>query len=119
MTLALVVPMGMNGVALSTLVSTLVVDILVVQPKAGRIYGFSFLSYYRVAALPSAVACIPMLIACYGVERFLAPHSLLNIACLELIGCIAFACSFLLFGMSHGERTYYWNRISGVLRHRA
>jgi O-antigen/teichoic acid export membrane protein len=116
MTLALVIPLGMNGVALATLLSTLVVDIIVVQPKAGRKYGFTFLYYYRATALPSVMACIPMMAAFYASERFLAPRSLLSIAWLELLGCAVFACSFLIIGMNPAERGYYWERVSRTLR---
>jgi O-antigen/teichoic acid export membrane protein len=116
MTLALVVPLGMNGVALATLLSTLVVDIMIVQPKAGRIYGFSFFSYYRAAAWPSLVASVPMLAAVHFAGRFLAPHSLLNIAALELAGCVVFVLAFVALGMNAAERRYYWDRVSRVLR---
>ncbi len=115
MTLALVVPMGMNGVALATLLSTLAVDIMVVQPKAGRKYGFTFLSYYRTALLPSAVACVPMLAAFFAAEHFVAPRSLHSIAGLELLGCMVFAASFAVLGMNAAERGYYWERISRML----
>ena len=117
MTLALVIPLGMNGVALATLLSTLAVDIMVVQPKAGHKYGFTFFSYYHAAAWPSIVACVPMLAAFHVAGRFfLAPHSLLNIAWLELVGCVVFALSFVSLGMNRAERGYYWERVSRILR---
>jgi O-antigen/teichoic acid export membrane protein len=116
MTLAFVVPLGINGVALATLLSTLVVDIMIVQPKAGLIYGFNFISYYRVAAWPSLVASVPMLAAIHFAGRFLAPHSLLNIAVLELAGCVVFALAFVVLGMNAAERRYYWDRVSRLPR---
>ncbi|WP_295582928.1 oligosaccharide flippase family protein [uncultured Lamprocystis sp.] len=111
MTLAMVVPFGINGVALATLISTVVVDMGIVQPKAARMYRLTFSSYYRAAVLPSALACIPMLVTFHFAEQFLQPHSLRNIAFIEALGTLVFLGSFLLFGMNAQERRYYWERL--------
>jgi O-antigen/teichoic acid export membrane protein len=115
-TLALVVPLGMNGVALATLLSTLVIDIMVVQPKAGRKYDFPFFLYYRTVAWPSMLACLPMLLSFYVLQQYLLPRSLPAIAVIELIGGCVFVCSFVAFGMNGVERRYYRDRLCRFLR---
>jgi len=110
LTLTLVLRMGLPGVALATLVSSLIVDVAFIQRQAGRHYGISLPSFYRHALWPSIPGCALMIYALWCLEFAIAPTSLVAIALLEAIGCGVFAVGFVIFGLDEEERRYFVGR---------
>jgi len=119
LTLVMVVPLGINGVALATLLASTLIEAGVICPRACRTYHLSIFAFYRTALLPSVVPCALMLGAVWALQQVLPPTALWRIAVLELGACLVFAASFGLLGLSAKERAYYGERITAMLRRRS
>ncbi len=111
LTLALVIPFGIPGVALATCVSSAVVCVLFIQSKAGRLYNFPTHRFYIKVVLPSFVPCVLMIGALWLCEKVMPPTHLWRIALLEIVGGCVFAAAFYLLGLNAKERSYYNGRV--------
>ena len=118
LTLLLIRWYGLMGVALATLISSAIVDIGLVQPKANRSTGISFMRFYSSSVLPSVIPVLVMYASLLGIVRVYPPDSLLAIALIEAVACLVFFGAFLLLGLKKDERTYILNKIRRV-RNRA
>jgi len=118
LTLVMVVPLGINGVALATLLASTLIEAGVICPRACRTYHLSVFTFYRTTLLPSLAPCALMLGALWALQLVLPPTALWRIAVLELAACAVFAAGFYTMGLSAKERTYYFERLAAMLRRR-
>lgn len=118
LTVVLIRDFGLNGVALASLIAgatsslaTLSYTTHVLHLSPWRTYG---------PALASALPCGVMLLAFTGVKWLIrsagaTETSLLQVALMEVVGCVAFFVAFYLLGCSQQERRYYREKVAGPL----
>lgn len=102
LSLLLVGPMGLEGVALATLVATLIVDIVVVLRAACSLYSVTLPGYLRRVVLPLALPSLLQLGALYGVSRL----DIDNLLLLLLWGgatAVLFLIAFGVFSLEKSE----------------
>lgn len=114
LTLALVRPLGIAGVALATLVAQCAVQFLFIQRRAGEVYGVTRSQFYRGTLSPS----IPGSVACVGAiaagSVALPPTSLPAIAGLLAWGGLCFGAAFWFAGLSRDDRAYFAGRLRAL-----
>jgi O-antigen/teichoic acid export membrane protein len=111
LSLILVVQMGLEGVALATLIATLVIDIVVVLRAACSLYEISLLDYFRRVIFPLTLPTLLQLAALYGMSR-LKTESIWVL--LLLGGCTAllFLVAFGFFSLEKSERELIKKKLS-------
>jgi O-antigen/teichoic acid export membrane protein len=115
LTLLLVRPYGLNGVAFASLFSGVAAAAASVL-FAARALNISFLPVFGPALYSTLMPLIPMFAVIAGLQwtfralGFEEPH-LLMVAVEEGAGCLAFFAAFYLFGCSAKERGYYREKI--------
>jgi len=115
LSILLLQPLGIEGVALATFLVQFPLFVFVVQPRALKIFGVRQLSFYRDTILPSLVPVLLMaglLILLQIVDPW---ESLLTVAVFEVLGIGLFAFSFWWLGFSPKERSYFREKILGRL----
>ena len=118
LTFSLVRPLGIAGVALATLISTLVIDVFVVQRRAGRLHQIGLVAFYRTCVWPSVVPALVMVAVVKAGEAVLPSDSLVTVAVLEGLACLVFAAAFWRIGLDAEERAYYREKVLRVARGR-
>lgn len=116
MTIWLVQTWQIFGVAFATLVSSAVVDILLVQRRACQTTGLSQARFYWETVGPSLFPAIIMGLAIKFLIRMIPPVSLASIAIVEIIACLVFFSVFYFSGLSTKERSYFAAKFSGLYR---
>jgi len=101
--IALARPLGLVGVAVGTLVSTVVVDVLYVVGLSCRIYGIGYRSYIAQVVLPVAPACASLAGTVILLGRSMDLHRLHNVAGCALCGIVVYAAVFFLTGLNSDE----------------
>ena len=114
LTLILIRLYGLMGVALATLISSAVVDMGLVQPRANRSTGISFVRFYSSSVMPSVIPVLIMYGSLLGIVRIYPPTSLVAIALIEAFACLVFFGSFLLFGLKKDERSYIIDKVRNI-----
>ncbi|MDK2972915.1 MAG: hypothetical protein PWP23_2670 [Candidatus Sumerlaeota bacterium] len=109
LTLILIRPMGINGVALATLISAAIFQSGMILRKTSQLHKIGVFDFYRSALWPSIPGALLMLVGFWSLERFLPPTSLLNIFVLELLVCLLFIPGFLL-ALGKADRQYFLSR---------
>ena len=99
-TLLLVRPFGLLGVAMGTLISTLVVDVGWVSVFACRLYQVRYRDYWRAALLPA----VPQIAITLLLVRGYPPSSLFAVLLYTLPGVAAYLGAFWMAGLSADER---------------
>jgi O-antigen/teichoic acid export membrane protein len=69
----LIQPLGLNGVALATLLATFAVEVLVIIPRACRARGVTLWTFYRRALWPTLPPLAPALAVAWGLGRLQPP----------------------------------------------
>lgn len=116
LTIALVHPLGLAGVAGATLGAQLVVQLLVVQRRAGALYGLSMREFYWKSLWPSVPGTVCCVAGMWLGGMVLPPTSLLRVAVLLAVGGVCFVPGFWFLGLSGAEREYYGGRLRLVFQ---
>jgi len=111
LTLLLVKPMGIAGVALATLVSTFFVETCFIQRRANRQYNFSIFGFYKDTLWPSIPGLILAVAAVWILDFFVKPTSLISLVFFEMYVCIIFVAGFVTMGLNAKERSYYYSKV--------
>ena len=90
----LVRPLGLAGVALGTLIAVLLIDVLVVVPRALAAHALSGRAYLREAIVPSAVAGAAQAAVTAVGQILVDPQGLFAIALVAAPGVVAFAAIY-------------------------
>ncbi|MFN8525926.1 MAG: oligosaccharide flippase family protein [Chloroflexota bacterium] len=104
LTLILVQPYGLSGVALGTLVPTVIESWLVMLPYAVRTIGVRASDLIRQVLVPSFGALVPLLAVQYGMKWLLEPSTLVGFSAILSAGVAAYAVAYLAFGVCSLER---------------
>lgn len=108
--------LGMSGVALGTLVATLLVDVGVIVALARRAYGIGYRVYARDVFGPSILAGAVSVAAMLGLKSLVPPGNLPAVLGEGMAGGVVFVAAFLAVGLSRDERASaraWWARRRG------
>ncbi|MBI1290659.1 oligosaccharide flippase family protein [bacterium] len=118
LTIALVRPFGLAGVAFATLVAQLLTQLCLIQLKAGRLYNLPMTEFYWRSLWPSVPGSATSILGMWLAAQIMPPTSLLRIAILMAIGGAAFLPGFWLLGLRKDEREYLGGRLKLVFKRR-
>jgi O-antigen/teichoic acid export membrane protein len=111
LSLALVRPLGVTGVALGTLIPTSIECFVFIMPHTMRILNISGRRMITEAFLPALLPAVPMIIVVYLLQALIPISSWLALACVAGIGLIVYVIGYLSFGASAVERQT-WNGLA-------
>jgi O-antigen/teichoic acid export membrane protein len=114
LSLALIGPLGVRGVAFGTLIATSL-QALVTLPFAGRVVGVSLAQVARKVLLPGLLPVIPAAAVLVLLRHTLAPASVLTIALAGGAGAVVYIGCYLLMPASASERAMA-NQLVGRVR---
>ncbi len=103
----LVRPLGLAGVALGTLIPTAIESIFFVLPYAARVIGVSTSDLIKESFIPSLAPVIPMVVVLYGLRQAFDPHTLLSIMLLSALALAIYASTFFVFSARSLERSIF------------
>jgi O-antigen/teichoic acid export membrane protein len=103
LSIALVGGMGVNGVALGTLVAT-VLEALVVFPLALRFYRVGLSTFAAEVLGPALLPVVPATAALLALRHWLEPASIPAIAIAGLLGALVYGAAYLAFPATGEER---------------
>jgi O-antigen/teichoic acid export membrane protein len=115
LSILLVNQLGLTGVALGTLIPTMVICIGFVTPYAMRIIGVSTAELYTNVVLPSMLPIIPMGIAMIVLQKILQPTSFFLILLVAGVGGIIYGAGYLSLRANELERGILRTIFSEVL----
>jgi O-antigen/teichoic acid export membrane protein len=104
LSIALVRPLGVTGVALGTLIATAGEMFLFVFPFALRVADVDVRSALTQVLVPTLVPAVPAVVALYGMREALTPASLVSVAFIGLTGTLVYLATYLAFEASRPER---------------
>lgn len=111
LSVTLVGPLGLPGVAGATLLSALVVNALIIGVMARRHYHAGFRDYAVSVFGPAMLPGIASLALSLTLKTLLAPQSLFAVAALALPGLLIYAVFFFLFSITPPERQLLRERL--------
>lgn len=111
LSIALIGPLGIQGVAMATFLVQVPMSVLLLQTRAGRLYGYGHLDFYRETVLPALLPAAVMAAIVLGLERLLPWSNLATVAGLEALGVAVFGGCYWLLGLDARERSYFQERL--------
>jgi O-antigen/teichoic acid export membrane protein len=99
--------LGLFGVALGTLIPTIIVILGFIQPYILRTISIGLLELLRTVFVPICLPAIPMLAFLYVMDQMLALTSLLPLLLTAGISFVVYALGYLAWGASEYERQVY------------
>jgi O-antigen/teichoic acid export membrane protein len=116
LSVALVRPLGLTGVALGTLIPTTVVCLVVFLPYSMRVIGVSQTQVGKEVFLPAFLPAIPAAVPLYVIQHAIQPSSLLSIMVVTGIGFLVYLIGYLHLGASEIERQTCRSFAMGAVR---
>lgn len=104
LSIALIGPLGVEGVALATLISATVEAILLTGPYVMRVVEVGAGTVVRAVALPVLVPIIPAVAVIEGLSSLIAPSSILRIIAIGAFGFATYWTAHLAFRATAPER---------------
>jgi O-antigen/teichoic acid export membrane protein len=104
LSIVMVRPLGLVGVALGTLIPTAAVSLGLVLPYAMRVMEITFRQLLRQIILPALLPAIPATLIIYLLQRMFDISSLIPIALAAAAGALVYLTGYLTFGASDFER---------------
>jgi O-antigen/teichoic acid export membrane protein len=104
LSLLLVRPLGVTGVAIGTLIPTVIECFGLIMPYTLRTLRVSWREAISEIFVPTLAPLIPMAIVLYGLREVAAPASLVALMAVALVGLIVYAGGYLIFGARPFER---------------
>ncbi len=101
---ALVRPLGLNGVALATLISSFAVDGFMVIRKACKTYSLGFFEFCRLTFLPSALPGIVQFIFLAGMKTWFPPTELGAIVVVSFLSVLIYTFAFVAFSVEPAKK---------------
>ncbi len=111
LSLALVRPLGVTGVALGTLIPTSIVCFVFIMPHTMRILDIRARRMISEVFLPAILPAVPMIIVVYMIRMIFPLTSWLALACAAGSGLLVYVIGYLGFGASAVERQT-WNGLA-------
>jgi O-antigen/teichoic acid export membrane protein len=100
----LIRPLGVMGVALGTLIPTTIECFFFMMPYALRVNGISWREAWSAYLAPSTLPAVPMLITLYTLRALLHPSTYLAIGAVGLIGVGVYALFYLALTRGRPEQ---------------
>ena len=107
LTIALVRPYGLVGVALGTLIPYALLNVGVLIPAACRSVGVSVRAFAAAVTTPSTVAALPAALIAILLRAASRPESLAAIVVESMLVGTVYLMAFCLLGLRSGDRTRY------------
>jgi O-antigen/teichoic acid export membrane protein len=107
LSIALLHPFGLTGVALGTLIPTATECLGFILPYATRVIGVSATEALKEIFLPALLPAIPLVILLYVLQQAIEPSSLLSIMVMAGSGVLVYMLGYLSVGASQVERQTY------------
>jgi O-antigen/teichoic acid export membrane protein len=108
--------LGLTGVALGTLIPTMIVDFGLVWPYVLKVVGVSTTRVLKDALLPALLPAIPSATVLYLLEQAIEPTSLASIGPVAGIGFLVYVIGYLSWGASEIERQTWRSFAVGTVR---
>jgi O-antigen/teichoic acid export membrane protein len=112
----LIRPFGLTGVAVATLLPVVVCYAGLVFPAACRRVGVPLREAIARAIWPSAWPALVMAAAILALRHIAPPATLIQVAAEASIGVAVYLVVFAFFGLPEPERRLYWSKIRGIVR---
>jgi O-antigen/teichoic acid export membrane protein len=116
LSIALVGPYGIKGVAAATLLASAVEITLLVVPYAARVLGVSLREFSAEVLLPLAPPAALLVGALFGAQAILAATTFPRLVLVAGIPVIIYALVYAAFGASSTERDAYRSAAAAALR---
>ena len=104
LSITLLHPLGLTGVALGTLIPTTIECIGFVLPYATRAIGISFGEVRQQILLPTLIPALPMAILVYGLGDTMGPLSIASLLVVVGSGALIYLVGYFSFSVTKGER---------------
>jgi O-antigen/teichoic acid export membrane protein len=117
LSIILVRPFGLTGVALGTLIPSLVMTLGFFVPYVMRVMKVRIMEFFTGALIPALVPIVPMAIVTYFVEQVLQMKPLFFSAIVTTIGMSVYIITYIAVGASNLERQTYRNLLVGAMRY--
>ena len=114
LSLALIGPLGIRGVALGTLIPTALEAALVVTPFTLRALGISPARFVLDSLGPALLPVVPMVAVLWLVMQVLPPAGVLPLVLLVAIGHLVYGLGYLATGAAAPERRLAFDLLSGL-----
>jgi O-antigen/teichoic acid export membrane protein len=108
LSIALVRPLGVKGVALGTLAGTALEVFVLVAPYAMRTIGLRGRDVLREVLVPAFAPAVPALAVLYGLRSWLEPSSLISVLAVGAVGGIVYVVVYLTLCSRPEEREAMW-----------
>jgi O-antigen/teichoic acid export membrane protein len=106
---------GLTGVALGTLIPTIVICIGFVAPYAMRIIGVSGQDMFTQILWPALLPALPMSIVMLALREILQPISIFSLLLVAGIGILPYPASYLLMKANEHERTIFFKNMGRII----
>jgi O-antigen/teichoic acid export membrane protein len=103
LSIVLVRPLGLLGVALGTLIPN-ILEGLFVLPYSARVLRVSAAALVRLVFIPALLPAVPMVLAVWGLEQVLTTRSLLGLAVTAAAGAVVYMLGYYVLGANPTER---------------
>lgn len=113
LSIALIRPLGLAGVALGTLIPN-VIETAIILPYTMRIIGVSAAKAVKEIFLPALAPAVLMVLVCVTLRQVLEPSSLPSILIASAIGLASYGIAYLLVGASQAERQAFRQACRGI-----
>jgi O-antigen/teichoic acid export membrane protein len=104
LSLALVRPLGLAGVALGTLIPATIESLFFVLPYVMRVNQISIRTILTEIYLPALLPAVPMAIVLYGLREIARPVSLIEIAAIGGLSLLVYVIGYAALGAGRVER---------------
>lgn len=105
--LLLVRSLGITGVALGTLITTVLIDIFVIVPKACREYQITLSDYFTGSILPLIWPASAMTLLMMFIKWMQWPESIILLAVKAIMGAVLFILCFWYLSLDRNERSHF------------
>ena len=116
LSLALVHPFGLIGVALGTLIPATIENMCLVLPYVMRVNDVALRTVITEIYLPALLPAVPMAAVLYLLREVTQPDSLIIIAGIGLIGVLVYAGGYALIGAGRAEREMGRDSVRAAIR---
>ena len=116
LSLLLVRPFGLVGVALGTLIPAIVVNVGYIWPYTMRTVHASVLDLLKQALVPVLAPALPMIVATYVMSRMIKPSGLLAIGTTAATGAAVYAIIFIAVFSGDHERQLIRSLLSRLIK---
>ena len=112
LTLALVVPFGLLGVALGTLVATMSIDVILILYKTLLELQLSFSRFCRIVIQPVILPALGQTVLLLTIQHWFPPVSLLKLVLENIPGLLVFVLLYGFLSLESWERDLFFRKFT-------